>query len=97
MKDPVRLRPAEAVDYDRIIGVMDDWWGRSIQAALPRLFLDHFHETSLVAEHEGDLAGFLVGLLSPRAGQDAYIHFVGVAPALRGSGVARRLYLAFHR
>jgi predicted GNAT superfamily acetyltransferase len=38
-----------------------------------------------------------VGLLSPSCREDAYIHFVGVASALRGSGVARRLYLAFHR
>jgi ribosomal protein S18 acetylase RimI-like enzyme len=95
MKDSVRLRPAEPADYDRIAAVMDGWWGRSVQAALPRLFLDHFHRTSLVAEREDDLAGFLVGLLSPSCREDAYIHFVGVAPALRGSGLARRLYLTF--
>ncbi|WP_329086227.1 GNAT family N-acetyltransferase [Actinomadura citrea] len=91
----VRLRPAEPDDYDRIVGVVDDWWGRPIRAILPRLFLDHFHRTSLVAEDGVGLAGFLIGLLSPSMPDTAYIHFVGVAPRLRGNGLARRLYHQF--
>jgi ribosomal protein S18 acetylase RimI-like enzyme len=93
--EPVRLRQARPADYDSIAPVMDDWWGRPIQAALPRLFLDHFFRTSLVAEEGDDLAGFLVGILSPSVETDAYIHFVGVDPRLRGSGLARRLYARF--
>jgi predicted GNAT superfamily acetyltransferase len=69
--------------------------GSPVRSALPRLFLDHFAPTSLVAEQDGDLAGFLVGLLSPARRAEAYIHFVGVAPAFRGSGLARRLYSRF--
>ncbi|GGT57824.1 GNAT family N-acetyltransferase [Actinomadura citrea] len=91
----VRLRPAEPDDYDRIVGVVDDWWGRPIRSILPRLFLDHFHRTSLVAEDGVGLAGFLIGLLSPSMPDTAYIHFVGVAPRLRGNGLARRLYHQF--
>jgi ribosomal protein S18 acetylase RimI-like enzyme len=44
------IRPAEPPDYDRIVAVMDDWWGRPVRAVLPRLFLDHFSPTSLIAE-----------------------------------------------
>lgn len=91
----LRLRPAEPDDYDRIVGVVDDWWGRPVRSILPRLFLDHFHRTSLVAEDGDVLAGFLIGLLSPSMPDAAYIHFVGVAPRLRGNGLARRLYLRF--
>ncbi|MBC6458823.1 GNAT family N-acetyltransferase [Actinomadura sp. HBU206391] len=95
MDQPVRLRQARPADYDRIAPVVDDWWGRPINAALPRLFLDHFFRTSLVAEQGDELAGFLVGILSPSSDTGAYIHFVGIAPRFRGGGLARRLYTRF--
>ncbi|MBN6055403.1 GNAT family N-acetyltransferase [Nonomuraea sp. RK-328] len=95
MTDDVRLRAAEPADYDRIAPVVDDWWGRPIQGVLPRLFLDHFHRTSLVAEDGDALAGFLIGFLSPSVPDAAYIHFVGVHPGRRGGGLARRLYRSF--
>ncbi|OJF14846.1 GNAT family N-acetyltransferase [Couchioplanes caeruleus subsp. caeruleus] len=92
----VELHPAEAADYDEIIAVIDDWWGREVTGLLPRLFLDHFHRTSLVArDPDGALTGFLIGVLSPSQPGRAYIHFVGVAPAARGSGLGRRLYEEF--
>jgi predicted GNAT superfamily acetyltransferase len=75
--------------------VVDDWWGRSVRHALPRLFLDHFSATSFVAEDDDGLAGFLVGFLSPSIPDAAYIQFVGVNPRLRGSGLARQLYELF--
>ena len=95
MSARVTLRPAEAADYDRITAVVDDWWGRPVRHALPRLFLDHFHPTSTVAEAGEGLAGFLVGFLSPSRPDAAYIHFVGVHPDRRGSGLARALYHRF--
>lgn len=93
--DGVRVRPARAADYDPIAAVVDDWWGRPILGVLPRLFLDHFHGSSLVAEDDDGLAGFLVGFLSPSEPDQAYIHFVGVAPRWRGHGLGRDLYLRF--
>lgn len=90
------LGGARPADYDEIIAVVDDWWGRPIAGSLPRLFLDHFHGTSMVARGSGGgLAGFLIGVLSPSQPGRAYIHFVGVAPAARGSGLGRRLYEEF--
>jgi len=93
----IRVRGAVPADYDRIVAVVDDWWGRSVEHALPRLFLDHFHATSFVAEADvdADLAGFLVGFLSPSLPDAAYIHFVGVHPRFRGNGLARLLYERF--
>jgi predicted GNAT superfamily acetyltransferase len=91
----IEVRAAAPADYDRIIAVVDDWWGRSVQHALPRLFLDHFHATSFVAEAGADLAGFLVGFLSPSLPDAAYIHFVGINPVFRGNGLARLLYEQF--
>jgi predicted GNAT superfamily acetyltransferase len=89
------VRAARPDDYDAIAAVADAWWGRPIVGVLPRLFLDHFHSTSLVAEQDGALAGFLVGFLSPSQAGEAYIHFVGVAPHLRRTGLAGDLYARF--
>lgn len=85
-------RTATPSDYDAIAAVVDDWWGRPVAASLPRLFLDHFWDTSRVAEDEQGLAGFLVAFLSPAQSDTAYIHFVGVRPDLRGTGLARTFY-----
>ncbi|MEV4072879.1 GNAT family N-acetyltransferase [Nonomuraea fuscirosea] len=89
------LRQAAPGDYDAIAAVVDGWWGRPILPALPRVFLDHFHRTSLIAEDAGALAGFLIGFPSPSQPDEAYIHFVGVAPGARKSGLARVLYERF--
>ena len=62
---------------------------------LPRLFFLHFEGTSFVAEDGDELAGFVCGFLSQTDSDEAYIHFVGVAPEHRGAGVGRRLYERF--
>jgi ribosomal protein S18 acetylase RimI-like enzyme len=98
--EDITLRTATAADYAPIIAVVDEWWGRSIRPALPRVFLDHFHATSTIAEiptaeNTSELAGFLIGFLSPSKPDAAYIHFVGVHPSLRGKGLARTLYDRF--
>ena len=101
MDHEIQLRAATAADYDQIIAVVDDWWGRPVGHALTRVFLDHFHSTSTIAESGtaeskgGELAGFLIGFLSPSEPDAAYIHFVGVHPSLRGNGLARTLYERF--
>ncbi len=89
------IRPASPTDYDAIVGVADIWWGRDVTATLPRLFLDHFATSSLVAEDGEGLAGFLVGLDSSALPHVGYIHFAGVRPDRRRDGLARRLYADF--
>jgi ribosomal protein S18 acetylase RimI-like enzyme len=90
------IRPAEPGDHARVIAVVDEWWGgRAMAAMLPRLFFVHFRDTSFVAEEGGELAGFLCGFRSQTFADEAYIHFVGVDPARRGSGLGRMLYERF--
>ena len=91
----VALRKAVPADHDWVQSVVDQWWGRQVSRSVPRLFLDHFFETSLVAETDGCPVGFLIGLLSPSQKQVAYVHFVGVDPDSRGQSVGRLLYEAF--
>ena len=66
-----------------------------MRALLPRLFFEHFRQTSFVAEEDGELLGFLNGFLSQSSPDEAYIHFVGVRPDRRGGGLARELYERF--
>jgi ribosomal protein S18 acetylase RimI-like enzyme len=90
------VRHAEPADYARVIEVIDQWWGgRPMAAMLPKLFFVHFRGTSFVAEDDEGLAGFLCGFLSQTYDDEAYIHFVGVDPERRGSGLGRGLYERF--
>jgi N-acetylglutamate synthase-like GNAT family acetyltransferase len=89
------IRKATPADYDAIVTVVNDWWGRDVLAGLPRLFLDHYYTTSLIAEHDGEMTGFLIGFYSPSKPDEAYIHYVAVRPENRRSGLARRLYEEF--
>ncbi len=92
----LRFRHAQPADHARIVAVLDEWWGgRRMVDMLPKLFFTHFRETSFVAERDGELAGFLIGLLSQSEPEEAYVHFVGVNPAERGTGLGRELYERF--
>lgn len=95
----VSIRPARVEDHDRVVAVVDEWWGgRSMAVLLPRLFLEHFAGTSLVAEDDdGRLAGFLVGFDSPDHPGESYVHFLGVRPDQRGAGLGRVLHDRFAR
>lgn len=89
------LRSAKPGDHGWIVSVIDDWWGRPVARAVPKLFLEHFHSTSLVAEVEQVPVGFLIGFVSPSVPEAAYIHFVGVDPKHRARNLGRTLYERF--
>lgn len=101
----IAYRAARESDYPAIARALADWWTlpgfdtdaakRERAALVPRLWLQHFAGTSLVAERDGALVGFLIGFLSVDRAAEAYIHFVGVSPAARGAGVGRALYERF--
>ena len=93
----LEIRHAEPADYGRVIGRLNAWWrGRDMAPMLPRLFFVHFEGTSYVVDDEdGQLAAFLIGFLSQTRADEAYIHFVGVAPQHRGAGLGRQLYERF--
>jgi ribosomal protein S18 acetylase RimI-like enzyme len=93
----LQIRHANPSDYGRVIQHVNAWWGgREMAPMLPKLFFLHFEGTSFVAEdEEGNLVAFLIGFVSQTRPDEAYVHFVGVAPEHRGSGVGRRLYERF--
>ena len=102
--EKLHTRHPTAADHGRVLAVLDEWWGGFGDAAgsqqrallLPRLYFQHFTDSSYLVERaDGRLVAFLVGFLSPADPAVAYIHFVGVDPALHRSGVARGLYTRF--
>ena len=86
-------KPVEE-DHARIAPLVDEWWGgRSMQDLLPRLFFQHFTGTSTVAEtDDGELAGFVVAFVSQDDPAVGYVHFIGVSPSQRGTGLGTALY-----
>lgn len=98
-----KMRQARVGDHGRIVGCVQRWWAdsrtpeqsRELSLLLPKLFLQLFSGTSLVCEDNRGVTAFLIGLYSADNAEEAYIHFVGVDPTLRGQGLARRLYTVF--
>ncbi|SDX38998.1 Ribosomal protein S18 acetylase RimI [Marininema mesophilum] len=92
----MNIRNLSPKDYTTIIRVIDEWWGgRKMVDMLPKLYFDHFHNTSFVVEEEDRLVAFLIGFISPVHQQQGYIHFVGIHPEYRRLGLGRRLYKHF--
>lgn len=89
-------RPTEA-DYVTIIDVVNEWWGgRRMRAILPRLWFQHFNDSSWIAEApDGRIVGFLVGFRSPQHPDEAYVHMIGTDPNRRRQGLAAALYERF--
>lgn len=91
-------RKAQANDYSTVVAAIPEWWGgRDLSGLLQPLFFEHFGSTSLIVEDAQGLAAFLIGFDSPDAPRESYVHFVGVRPDLRGTGLGREMYEDFAR
>ena len=90
------VRAIREGDHGTVVPLVDGWWGgREMSWLLPRLFFRHFGDTSFAVEEDGKLVAFLIGFVSQAREGEAYVHFVGVSPERRGTGVGRRLYGLF--
>lgn len=59
------------------------------------LFAIDFADTCVIAEADGELAGFVLGHRPPKRPDTIFVWQVGVAPFMRKQGLARRLIDAF--
>jgi len=87
-------------DHLTVVEAIGRWWDTPNRAMLgllmPRLFFQFFTGTSWIVDNEeGEIGAFLIGFRSQDDPQVCYIHFVGVDPDLRRTGIARQLYLLF--
>ena len=94
-RDGLLWRSATAADADPIAAAIESWWARHLRHFVHPLFLEHFGDTCLVVEDDGELVAFLVGMLSQRHAGQASVHFMGVRPDYRSLGLGRELYERF--
>lgn len=89
------IRNIHSADYHAIITKLDNWWGgRRMTDMLPKLFFNHFSNTSFIIHNEELIKGFLIGFIS-QADSIGYVHFVGVNPEYREQGIGKGLYRLF--
>lgn len=91
----MRIRGITKADYDYIISVLDQWWGGPAGRRADPMFFYEFGEHALVAEREGQVIGFLLGVMVAAPAATGYVHLVGIHPDHRRRGVGKRLYEQF--
>jgi GNAT superfamily N-acetyltransferase len=101
----MNVRHTTKGDFDRIVEVIDHWWGGPIGTFAHPIFFYELGKHALVVEQGPQMIGFLLGFLvagsgpvvpegSPAA-QIGYVHLVGIHPDYRLRGVGRLLYDRF--
>lgn len=92
-----RIRNCRPENHSEVIAVIKQWWGgRDLTGFLPKLFFDHFNDTSFVAHANDRLVAFLIGFMSPTQTEVGYIHFAGIHPEYRRIGLGSHLYDLFY-
>lgn len=59
------------------------------------VFAADFGDTCLLAEQNGEVVGALIGFRSPRDPESAFVWQIGVAPSMRGQGLAKKMLRAW--
>ncbi len=97
----MRIREITKADYDFVVSVLDRWWGGPSRELAHPLFYYELGREALIAEMDGEVAGFLFGFHAQShdppepARVVAYIHMVGIHPDYRRRGVGKHLYEKF--
>jgi hypothetical protein len=93
----VSIRNARPSDHEKVISVMPEWWdGRDLSSSVLKVFFIHFSNTTFIAEINDELVGFLVGFMSQSEENVGYVHFAGVHPRFRKSGIGSLLVEKFY-
>ena len=87
-------------DFDRIVEVIDAWWGGPISTFAHPVFFYELGDHALVVEDAGTMIGFLLGFIAAPTAlgsplKTGYVHLVGIHPDYRRRGVGRVLYAKF--
>ena len=91
----IALRTVTVDDLAVILDDLESFWqeGRDMGFLHQALYVHEFGETSVLAEEDGRILGYLLGFLAP--GGYGYIHAVAVRAEARGRGIARLMYERF--
>jgi ribosomal protein S18 acetylase RimI-like enzyme len=93
-------------DFDRVVEVIDHWWGGPISTFAHPIFFYELGGAGLVVEEGAQMIGFLLGFVVSGAStgmrgrgdgesRSGYVHLVGIHPDFRRRGVGRLLYDRF--
>jgi ribosomal protein S18 acetylase RimI-like enzyme len=98
----MNVRRIAKPDFDRIVEVIDHWWGGPIGTFAHPIFFYELGDQALVVEQGTEMIGFLLGFLVPprsvngaEGERTGYVHLVGIHPDYRRRGVGRLLYDRF--
>jgi GNAT superfamily N-acetyltransferase len=93
----MNVRRITKTDFDRIVEVIDHWWGGPIGTFAHPIFFYELGDHALVVEQGQELIGFLLGFPITASGgvRTGYVHLVGIHPDHRRRGVGRLLYERF--
>ena len=91
----LRWRTAEPADAIAVSRALDDWWEKRLHHCVQPQLFEHFGDTTLIVEADGELVAFLVGWLSQRYPDAVYVHFMGVRNDYRRRGLGLELYRRF--
>ena len=101
----MKVRRIAKADFDRIVEVIDHWWGGPIGTFAHPIFFYELGDHALVAEQGAEMIGFLLGFVAPSSEppgatpadvvRTGYVHLVGIHPEHRRRGVGRLLYDRF--
>jgi GNAT superfamily N-acetyltransferase len=93
----MQTRRITKADFDRIVEVIDHWWGGPISTFAHPIFFHELGGHALVVEQGDLMIGFLLGFVArPEGGKPTgYVHLVGIHPDYRRRGVGRLLYNTF--
>jgi len=89
------LRQITVADLSEVLGELPAFWDeeRDMSFLHQALYVHEFGETSVVAERDGRVVGYLLGFVNQHG--VGYIHAVAVRHEERGKGLARSLYDRF--
>ena len=92
----MRTRRITKGDFDRIVEVIDHWWGGPISTFAHPIFFYELGARALIAEDPDEgMIGFLLGFVAAEPVSTGYVHLVGINPDYRRRGVGRLLYETF--
>ena len=91
---PMIIRGITKRDFDYIVSVFDAWWGGPSTERASPFFFHELGEHALIAEDDGEVVGFLLGL-AVQSQSLGYVHLVGIDPDHRRKNVGKALYQHF--
>ncbi len=92
----MQTRSMTKADFDRIVEVIDHWWGGPIGTFAHPIFFYELGHHALVCDDADEMIGFLLGFVIPsKSGAVGYVHLCGIHPDYRRRGVGRVLYQHF--